>query len=131
MGWRGFPAFRAESMCQIFINADPELYATRSRSIRLHGVATSLRLENLFWQVLGEIGERDGLSVPQLLGRLYDELTISGRLDESTNFTSFLRVSCLRYLQLQLAGRIPADPRVPIRDLDPAWVLAAERRPSA
>ena len=118
-------------MCQVFINADPELYATRSRSIRLHGVATSLRLENLFWQVLGEIGARDGLSAPQLLGRLYDELTLSGRLDESTNFISFLRVSCLRYLQLQLAGRIPADPRVPIRDLDPAWVLAAERRPSA
>ncbi len=35
-------------MCQIFISADPDLYATRSRSIRLHGVATSLRLENLF-----------------------------------------------------------------------------------
>ena len=118
-------------MCQIFINADPDLYATRSRSIRLHGVATSLRLENLFWQVLGEIGERDGLSVPQLLGRLYDELTVSGRLDESTNFTSFLRVSCLRYLQLQLAGRIPADPRVPIRDLEPASVLPDERLPSA
>jgi len=118
-------------MCQIFINADPDLYATRSRSIRLRGVATSLRLENLFWQVLEEIGERDGFSVPQLLGRLYDELSASGRLDESTNFTSFLRVSCLRYLQLQLAGGIPADPRVPIRNLDPAWVLAAERRPSS
>ena len=118
-------------MCQIFINADPDLYATRSRSIRLHGVATSLRLENLFWSVLEEIGDRDALSVPQLLGRLYDELMDSGRLDESTNFTSFLRVSCLRYLQLQLAGRIPVDTRVPIRDLDPAWVLAAERRPSA
>ncbi len=118
-------------MCQICINADPALYATRSRSIRLRGVATSLRLENLFWQVLGEIGERDGLSVPQLLGRLHDELENSGRLDESTNFTSFLRVSCLRYLQLQLAGRIPADPGIPIRSLDPAWVLAAERRPSA
>ena len=118
-------------MCQVFISADPQLWAHRARSIRLHGVATSIRLENLFWQVLAEIGGRDGLSVPQLLGRLYDELEASGRLDDSTNFTSFLRVSCLRYLQLQLAGRIPADPRVPIRDLDPAWVLAAERRPSA
>ncbi|MBL8454229.1 MAG: ribbon-helix-helix domain-containing protein, partial [Zoogloea sp.] len=69
-------------MCQIFISADPELYATRSRSIRLHGVATSLRLENLFWAVLEEIGERDALSVPQLVSRLYDELVMSGRLDE-------------------------------------------------
>lgn len=111
-------------MCQIFISADPALYATRSRSIRLHGVATSLRLENLFWQVLEEIGERDGLSVPQLVGRLYDELLASGRLDDATNFSSLLRVSCMRYQQLQLAGRIPTDVRTPIRSLDPAWVLA-------
>lgn len=118
-------------MCQIFINANPDLYAGRSRSIRLHGVATSLRLENLFWNVLEEIGARDGLSVPQLVSRLYDELSSSGRLDESTNFTSFLRVSCLRYLQLQLLGGIPAERDVPIRGLDPAWVLALERMPTS
>ncbi|MCK6396468.1 ribbon-helix-helix domain-containing protein [Zoogloea sp.] len=118
-------------MCQIFISANPELYATRSRSIRLHGVATSLRLENLFWAVLEEIGERDALSVPQLVSRLYDELVMSGRLDEHANFTSFLRVTCMRYQQLQLAGRIPTDPRIPIRGLDAAWVLATEHRPAA
>ena len=39
-------------MCQVFISADPQLYAHRARSVRLHGVATSIRLENLFWQVL-------------------------------------------------------------------------------
>lgn len=118
-------------MCQIFINADPDLYTTRSRSIRLHGVATSLRLENLFWNVLEEIGERDGLSVPRLVSRLYDELVVSRRLEEHANFTSFLRVTCMRYQQLQLAGRIPTDPRIPIRGLDAAWVLATEHRPAA
>ncbi len=118
-------------MCQIFINADPDLYATRSRSLRLHGVATSLRLENLFWQVLEEIGAHDGLTVPQLTSRLYDELLQSGRLDDSTNFASFLRVCYLRYLRLQLTGRIPTDVAVPIRELDPAWVLSAERHPCA
>lgn len=82
-------------------------------------------------RVLEEIGARDGLSVPQLLGRLHDELESSGRLDEAMNFTSFLRVSCMRYLQLQLAGRIPPDALLPLGSLDPAWVLAAERRPSA
>ena len=39
-------------MCQVFISADPALYDSRARSLRLHGVATSIRLENLFWQVL-------------------------------------------------------------------------------
>ncbi|MDD3352588.1 ribbon-helix-helix domain-containing protein [Zoogloea sp.] len=118
-------------MCQIFINANPKLYASRSRSIRLHGVATSLRLENLFWNILEEIATRDGLSVPLLVSRLHDELLASGQLNEHTNFTSFLRVSCMRYQQLQLAGRIPTDPHQPLRDLDSRWVLAAEHRPSA
>jgi predicted DNA-binding ribbon-helix-helix protein len=39
-------------MCQVFISADPALYESRARSVRLHGVATSIKLENLFWRVL-------------------------------------------------------------------------------
>ncbi len=31
-------------MCRVFVNADPELYTSTTRSIRLHGVSTSLRL---------------------------------------------------------------------------------------
>lgn len=112
-------------MCRVFIDADPELFKSRSRSLRLHGVATSLRLENLFWQILGEIGERDGLSVPQLVTRLYDELASAG--GDVTNFTSFLRVSCARYLALQGSGGIPDDPQVPIRSLDADHVLAHDR----
>lgn len=115
-------------MCQIFTSADPELYASRARSIRLHGVATSLRLENVYWQALEEIGQRDGLSVPQLVARLHDELDAAGALGDRGNFTSFLRVTCTRYLQLQLAGLIPADAEVPIRSLDAHAVLAGERR---
>ena len=53
-------------MCQVFISANPALYTCRARSVRLHGVATSIRLENLFWQVLEEIAARDSMSVPQL-----------------------------------------------------------------
>ena len=34
-------------MCRIFIGADPESYESRTRSVRLHGVVTSVRLENL------------------------------------------------------------------------------------
>ncbi|MFA6314512.1 MAG: ribbon-helix-helix domain-containing protein [Sterolibacterium sp.] len=119
-------------MCRIFISADPELYRCRSRSLRLSGVATSIRLENLFWQVLEEIGTRDGLSVAQLISRLYDELVEAGGqgVNDSANFTSFLRVSCGRYLALQVSGRIPADTAVPIRSLDADWVLAGEKAAS-
>lgn len=112
-------------MCQIFIHADPQLYQCRARSLRLHGLSTSLRLENVFWQALEEIGRRDGLSVGQLITRLYDELLAEG--GDVSNFTSFLRVSCMRYLALQLQGAIPSDTRISIRSLNAAQVLQQER----
>lgn len=116
-------------MCQVFIGADPALYENRARSVRLHGVATSIRLENLFWQVLDEIAGRDGMSVPQLCSRLHDELLAErGSID---NFASFLRVCCGRYLALQLSGGIPQDMSIPIRSLNAQRVLAAERRTSS
>ncbi len=108
-------------MCEIFISADPESYASRTRSVRLHGVITSIRLENLHWDVLAEIGQRDGMSVTQLLERLHDEL-VSTR-GEVGNFASFLRVSALRYMALQVHQRIPTDVNVPIRSLDARKVL--------
>ena len=48
-------------MCEIFIRANPHSYDSLARSLRLHGVATSVRLECLFWEVLEEIGQLDGL----------------------------------------------------------------------
>jgi predicted DNA-binding ribbon-helix-helix protein len=113
-------------MCQVFISANPNLYENRARSVRLHGVATSIRLENLFWSVLDEIASRDGMSVPQLCTKLYDEL-----LQERTqveNFASFLRVCCGRYLALQLSGGIPSDVSIPISSLNASRVLAHERQ---
>jgi predicted DNA-binding ribbon-helix-helix protein len=113
-------------MCKIFISADPMLYEGRTRSLRLHGLVTSIRLENLFWQVLAEIGERDGMTVNQLITKLYDEIVEAhGEVD---NFASFLRVCCLRYQSLQLSGAIPRELGVPIRSLDADAVLAREPR---
>ncbi|MDD2925314.1 ribbon-helix-helix domain-containing protein [Rhodoferax sp.] len=116
-------------MCQVFINADPHLYDCRARSVRLHGVATSIRLENLFWNVLDDIARRDGMSVPQLCTKLYDELIEArGAVD---NFASFLRVCCGRYLALLLSGGIPSDGSIPIASLNAQRVLASECWPLA
>jgi predicted DNA-binding ribbon-helix-helix protein len=109
-------------MCEIFISASPNSYDSRTRSVRLHGVVTSLRLENLYWDVLDEIGRRDGLNVTQLIERLYDELA-AARGEAVGNFASFLRVSALRYMALQAHRRIPTDTSVPIRSLDAGEVL--------
>lgn len=110
-------------MCEIFIGADPAGYDSRTRSVRLHGVITSIRLENLFWAVLEEIAVRDGMTVVQLIEKLYDEL-IEAR-GEAGNFASFLRVSALRYEAMLAHRGIPTDLAVPIRSLDPAAVLRA------
>jgi predicted DNA-binding ribbon-helix-helix protein len=108
-------------MCKIFVSADPASYESRTRSVRLHGVVTSLRLENLHWAVLEEIAGRDGMSVAQLIERLYDELVADrGAVG---NFSSFLRVCALRYENLIAQGRIPRDATVPIRSLDADQVL--------
>jgi predicted DNA-binding ribbon-helix-helix protein len=120
-------------MCKIFISADPSSYESRTRSVRLHGVVTSLRLENLHWAVLEEIAGRDGMTVAQLIERLYDELVADrGAVG---NFSSFLRVCALRYENLIAQGRIPRDAGIPIRSLDADRVLdglaAAPRAPAA
>jgi predicted DNA-binding ribbon-helix-helix protein len=90
-------------MCGIYINADPILYESRTRSLRIHGVITTVRLENLFWDVLHEIAGRESMTTSQFAVKLYDEL-VALRGEMPTNFASFLRVCCLRYLSMREAG---------------------------
>lgn len=119
-------------MCQLFINADPALWASHTRSFRMDGMVTSVRLEELFWRALETIGARDDLTVPQLLHRLYNESLDAGH--DIGNFTSFLRVCCLRFLDLQLRGHIPSEDRVRLSDLlvdDVLTVEASERDKAA
>lgn len=83
-------------MCELYVRADPILYECRTRSLRIHGVVTTIRLENLFWDVLGEIAAEDDMTTNQLIAKLCDEIiALRGELP---NMASFLRVSCLRFL---------------------------------
>ena len=83
-------------MCELYVKADPILYESRSRSLRICGVVTTLRLENQFWDILSEIAEVDGMTTNQLIAKLYEE--VMDYRGEVVNFASFLRVSCTRYL---------------------------------
>jgi len=112
-------------MCRLFINADPNLWQSQTRSMRIGGFATSVRLEALFWNVLEELGARDGLTTSQLIARLYQESLEEGH--DLENFASFLRVCCARYLSLQLSEDIPRDKSIPIRSLDADGILERER----
>jgi predicted DNA-binding ribbon-helix-helix protein len=95
-------------MCGIYSKADPILYESRTRSIRLHGVLTTIRLENLFWDVLTEMAAYESLTTNQLIVKLYDEVVERA---ETVNFASFLRVCCLRFLSLVAHGDLDARPR--------------------
>lgn len=99
-------------MCGIYINADPILYESRTRSLRIHGVITTVRLENLFWDVLHEIAARENMTTSQFAVQLYDEL-IALRGEMPTNFASFLRVCCLRYLSMRTAKGAEVSVAVP------------------
>jgi predicted DNA-binding ribbon-helix-helix protein len=88
-------------MCTLYANQDPKFYAPVTRSVRIGGVATSLRLEAAFWSLLDELAASQGFTTSRFINTLYDEvLAIHG---EVANFASLLRVSCLLYAE----GRSP------------------------
>ncbi len=112
-------------MCQLFINADPALWVSRTRSLRIDGMATSIRIETFFWDLLEEIGRRDGMSVTQLITKLYHESIDAGH--DLGNFTSFLRVCCGRYLALAAAGEVDRADPTPLAEIDATAILERER----
>lgn len=113
-------------MCRLFIGADPELWLSVTRSLRIDGAATSVRLENFFWWTLEDIAARDGLTATRLIGKLYDESRNEGH--DLDNFASFLRVCCGRYLSLQLDGLVPTNKSAAISTLDADAILASEEK---
>jgi predicted DNA-binding ribbon-helix-helix protein len=84
-------------MCRIFAGQDPASYAYETRSVRLMGHPTSVRLEARFWVVVDKIARSQGMPLPRFLSTLYEEaLEIHG---EVPNFASLLRCCCLIYLE--------------------------------
>ena len=111
-------------MCQLFINADPQLWQSKTRSLRIDGVVTSIRLEQYFWNTLQEIAQRDGINVNQLITRLYLESLDADH--DAGNFTSFLRVCCARYLSLAADGYLQRDINTPLAQVNASEILQQE-----
>ncbi len=89
-------------MCEFFVKADPIQYEQRSRTVRIHGVLTSIRLENMVWDVLAEMASEEGRTTNALIALFHDE--ILAHRGEVPNFASFLRVTCMRYLRRHQAA---------------------------
>jgi predicted DNA-binding ribbon-helix-helix protein len=95
-------------MCHIFASQSPASYAFETHSIRLNGQSTSIRLEKIFWTMLGEIAAGQGYTVPKFISTLHSEiLSIRG---EVPNFTSHLRCICLVALKENLHTVRPIAP---------------------
>ena len=111
-------------MCEYFVKADPIKYEQRSRTLRIHGVLTSLRLENMVWDILAEMAEQQGCTTNALISLFHDE--ILAHRGEVPNFASFLRVTCMRYLRREaVPGELgPPDSATPRRAV---VALAAHR----
>ena len=84
-------------MCEFFVKADPIQYEQRTRTVRIHGVLTSLRLENMVWDILAEMADAEGCTTSALIALFHDE--ILAHRGEVPNFASFLRVTCMRHLR--------------------------------
>jgi len=111
-------------MCNIFVGADPELWVSKSKSVRVDGFVTSIRMENAFWVALEEIAYRDQMTLSHLIQTLYHESVEAGH--DMTNFTSFLRVCALRYHSLIAVGEVSPELDVPIYRGEASDILARE-----
>lgn len=96
-------------MCHIFSGQDPASYAYHTRSVRLGGHSTSIRLEAAFWQILEEIAAGQGVSLARFLTTLHDE--VLERVEEAANFTSLLRCACLTYVS-EVRGRAETEAKL-------------------
>ncbi|CCD99760.1 ribbon-helix-helix domain-containing protein [Bradyrhizobium sp. STM 3809] len=82
-------------MCRLFAHQPQRDYESQTRSLRIGGHSTSIRLEMAFWDTLEEIAAKEGMSLAKFVTTLYAE--VLDHHGEVKNFASLLRCSCLIY----------------------------------
>lgn len=74
---------------------DMALIRPLSRSVRLNGFATCMRLEQVYWNILGRMAEDNCCSVGTLLSRVDREVHL--RHGGVKNFSGLVRVVCVMH----------------------------------
>ncbi len=82
-------------MCHLFAHQPQRDYESQTRSLRIGGHCTSIRLEISFWDTLEEIAAKESMSLAKFLTTLHTE--VLDHHGEVKNFASLLRCSCLIY----------------------------------
>ena len=89
-------------MCHLFAHQPQRDYESQTRSLRIGGHCTSIRLEMAFWDTLEEIAAKENMSVGKFLTTLYNE--VLDHHGEVNNFASLLRCSYLIYRAKTMAS---------------------------
>ena len=89
-------------MCRLFAHQPQHDYESQTRSLRIGGHSTSIRLEMAFWDTLEEIAAKEGMSLAKFVTTLYAE--VLDHHGEVNNFASLLRCSCLIYRSKTMAS---------------------------
>ena len=93
-------------MCHILSSQHGDSFAYQTRSVRLGGHATSIKLEGAFWDILEEIAVVMKMPLGRFLTEVHDEvILLSGNVN---NFTSLLRCACLTYVS-EVRGKPNAE----------------------
>ena len=95
-------------MCRVFSQQPQSNYESVTRSVRLGGHSTSIRLENTFWAILEDIAAREGSSVAKFITTLHDEVLLHH--GDVHNLASLLRCSCLLYISRNAEAAEAAGP---------------------
>ncbi len=80
-------------MCQLFAHQPQSNYEFQTRSLRIGGHCTSIRLETAFWTALENLAVHESMSLSKFVTRLHDE--VLDHHGEVRNFASLLRCCCL------------------------------------
>ena len=89
-------------MCHLFAHQPQRDYESQTRSLRIGGHCTSIRLEISFWDTLEEIAAKEGMSLAKFLTTLHSE--VLDHHGEVKNFASLLRCSCMIYRSRQVVS---------------------------
>ena len=105
-------------MCHLFARQPQRGYESQTRSLRIGGHCTSIRLEMSFWDTLEEIAAKQNMSLAKFLTTLHDE--VLDHYGEVRNFASLLRCSCLIYRARSVAAAAEFHDTVAAAILDAA-----------
>lgn len=94
-------------MCRLFAHQPQHNYDQQTRSLRIGGHCTSIRLENAFWGALEQLAEHENMSLAKFVTKLYDE--VLDHHGEVRNFASLLRCCCLVHASRAAAAAPSAD----------------------